>query len=69
MSRPDNVVAQLAASLGSQTMSVQIVLRSADWTMVSGMDRAPHEGIDGLARDRALTPSPNTSMPPKDALL
>ena len=53
-SRPDNAVAQWLAAPAGQPMNVRIALqKSADWTMVSGMDWGSHAGINTTAPDRA----------------
>jgi len=53
-SRPDGLVVQwLTAPVGHQ-INVRISLhRSAEWSMVSGMDWGSHPGINAMAPDRA----------------
>lgn len=65
-SRPDNVVVQWLAAPAGQQVNVRISLqKSADWSMVSGMDWGSHPGINALAPDRAaFAPSPSTPKPP-----
>jgi hypothetical protein len=53
-SRPDNVVVQWLTAPAGQPMNVRIALqKSAQWTMVSGMDWGSHAGINTTAPDRA----------------
>lgn len=65
-SRPDNVVVQSLTAPAGQPVNVRISLqKSADWSMVSGMDWGSHLGINALAPDRAaFAPSPSTPRPP-----
>ncbi len=53
-SRPDNVVVQRLTPPAGQPMNVRTALqRSAEWSMVSGMDWGSHAGINTTAPDRA----------------
>ncbi len=53
-SRPDNVVIQWLTAPAGQRVNVRIALqKSADWSMVSGMDWGSHAGINATAPDRA----------------
>jgi hypothetical protein len=53
-SRPDNVVVQWLAAPAGQSVNLRISLqRSADWSMVSGMDWGSRAGINTTAPDRA----------------
>ncbi|MFZ1012202.1 MAG: glycoside hydrolase N-terminal domain-containing protein, partial [Terracidiphilus sp.] len=53
-SRPDNAVVQWLTAPAGQPVNVRIALqKSADWSMVSGMDWGSHAGINTTAPDRA----------------
>lgn len=53
-SRPDNVVVQRLTAPTGQTVNMRIALqKSAEWSMVSGMDWGSHAGINTAAPDRA----------------
>ena len=53
-SRPDNVVVQWLTAPAGQSVNARIALqKSADWSMVSGMDWGSHTGINATAPDRA----------------
>ena len=53
-SRPDNVVVQWLTAPAGQPVNVRISLqKSAEWSMVSGMDWGSHAGINATAPDRA----------------
>jgi len=66
-SRPDNVVVQWLIAPAGQSVNVRIALqKSAEWSMVSGMDWGSHLGINATAPDRAaFAPSPSTPKPAK----
>lgn len=66
-SRPDNVVVQWLTAPAGQPLNVRISLqKSAEWSMVSGMDWGSHVGINATAPDRAaFAPSPSTPTPAK----
>jgi hypothetical protein len=66
-SRPDDVVVQWLTAPAGQTANVRISLqKSAEWSMVSGMDWGSHSGINATAPDRAaFAPSPSTPKPAK----
>ncbi len=66
-SRPDDVVVQWLTAPAGQPVNVRISLqRSAEWSMVSGMDWGSHLGINATAPDRAaFAPSPSTPQPAK----
>ena len=66
-SRPDNVVAQWLAAPAGQQVNVRISLeRSADWSMVSGMDWGSRAGINSVAPDRAaFAPASIYQVPPQ----
>ncbi len=62
-SRPDNAVVQWLAAPAGQTVNVRISLqKSAEWSMLSGMDWGSHSGIGATAPDRgAYTPGASGS--------
>jgi hypothetical protein len=66
-SRPDDVVVQYLTAPVGQSMNVRIALqRSAQWSMVSGMDWGSHPGISNTAPDwEAFSPAtrPKVSAP------
>jgi hypothetical protein len=66
-SRPDDIVVQWLTAPAGQPVNVRISLqRSAEWSMVSGMDWGSHAGINATAPDRAaFAPSPSTPKPAK----
>ncbi len=53
-SRPDNAVVQWLTAPAGQPVNARIALqKSADWSMVSGMDWGSHAGINTTAPDKA----------------
>jgi len=64
-SRPDNIVVQWLTAPAGQSVNVRMTLqKSAEWSMVSGMDWGSHLGINALAPDRAaFAPSPSKPKP------
>jgi hypothetical protein len=65
-SRPDNVVVQWLTAPAGQTVNVRIALqKSAEWSMVSGMDWGSHPGINTAAPDRAAFNLGGSGSPPK----
>lgn len=66
VSRPDNVVVQWLTAPTGQPLNVTISLRkSADWSMVSGMDWGSHPGIGNTAPDwEAFSPESRSKAPP-----
>jgi hypothetical protein len=66
VSRPDNVVVQWLTAPAGQTVNVRIALqKSAEWSMVSGMDWGSHPGINTAAPDRAAFNLGGSGSPPK----
>ena len=70
-SRPDSVVVQWLNAPARRPLNVRISLKkSAEWSMLSGMDWGSHSGIGGTAPDRAAfttgsSGSPAATVPPK----
>lgn len=67
VSRPDNAVIQWLTAPADRSLTVRISLqKSAEWSMVSGMDWGSHPGINAAAPDRAaFAPSPSDPKPAK----
>jgi alpha-L-fucosidase 2 len=54
VSRPDSVIVQWLTAPAGKSLTVRVSLRkSAEWSMVSGMDWGSHSGINATAPDRA----------------
>jgi hypothetical protein len=64
-SRPDNVVVQWLTAPAGQLVNLRIALqRSAQWSMVSGMDWGSHPGIGNTAPDwEAFAPASRPKAP------
>ena len=65
VSRPDNVAVQWLTAPAGQPLNLRISLRkSADWSMVSGMDWGSHPGIGNTAPDwQAFSPESRPKAP------
>jgi len=64
-SRPDNVVVQCITAPAGQSINLRIALqRSAEWSVVSGMDWGSHPGIGNISPDwEAFSPATRPKAP------